>query len=69
VHKPFTTMRKDELVTYLESILVCLDVHERALHEVVTRRSGEVPPELRAEMPINLYEPLLRTMIDLGLRP
>lgn len=61
-------MRKDALISTLEGIYACMDRHERGLHELMTRWFDGVPPAVRDEL-MDLYQPLLHKMIELGLRP
>jgi hypothetical protein len=63
-----SSLRKDELISLIEGIFVCMDRHERALHELMTRWENGVPPEVRGEI-MTIYQPLLHKMIELGLRP
>jgi hypothetical protein len=62
------SLRKGQLISRAEDTYIMLDQLERGLHDLMTRWSDGIPPEVRGEL-MDLYRPLLHRMIELGLRP
>lgn len=63
------TLTKRELISLVESMFAYMDQREIALHALMTDWGDGVPPEVRARVQVEIYDPLLRQMIDLGIRP
>lgn len=63
------TLTKRELISLIEGMFAYLEQREVALHALMTGWDDGIPPDVRARIQVEIYNPLLRQMIDLGLRP
>jgi hypothetical protein len=67
--RSLSSLRKDELIIMLAQVFASMDQTERHLHTLMTDWQDHVPAHVRARVMEDLYDPLLKLMIDLGLRP